>query len=104
MSDEGWGIVAVSILDVIELVTGVSSWPAAADLITAEAAEPGEPLDPAVGDIGIAVFEEDLPGRGAAQLRRGLYVGALLLVLGVSLFGAYLFWLDKKRRPRRHRS
>ena len=64
MSDDGWGIVAVSIPEVIELVTDMSSWPAAASLLTADVAGPGEPLDPAVRGIRIAVLEDALPDRG----------------------------------------
>lgn len=102
ISDEGWGIVAFSIREVAALASGLPNWPAAAELIIADATEAGaasEPLDPAIAGVHIAVLDV-LPGRGGALLRRGFYVGALLLVLSVTLFGAYVFWLDIRRELR----
>lgn len=103
IGDQGWGIVAFSIREGPALAAGLPNWPAAAELIIAdatEAAEASEPLDPAIADVHIVVLDDALPGRGAALLRRGFYVGALLLVLSVTLFGAYVFWLDVQRELR----
>ncbi len=103
ISDEGWGVVAFSIPEVTALATGLSNWPAAAELIMADATdadEASELLDPAIAGVHIAVLDNARPGRGAALLRRGFYLGALLLVLSVTLFGGYVFWLDVRRELR----
>lgn len=101
--DDTWGIVAFSIRQLLALAPALPNWPAAAEMIIADATEPNaasEPLDPAIAEVRIAVLDDALPGRGAALRRRGFYVGALLLVLSVTLFGAYLFWLDVRRELR----
>ncbi|MCZ6870561.1 MAG: ATP-binding protein [Gammaproteobacteria bacterium] len=101
--DDAWGIVAFSIRQLLALAPALPNWPGAAEMIIADATEPNaasEPLDPAIAEVRIAVLDDALPGSGAAVRRRGFYVGALLLVLSVTLFGAYLFWLDVRRELR----
>jgi len=103
IESEGWGIVVLALNQVPVLVAGAATWPAAAQVVITdgtETVEDGEPFDPAIAAVYLTFGADVLPGRGAALLRRGFYVGALLLVLSVTLFGAYVFWFDVRRELR----
>lgn len=103
MEPESRGVVAIALNLLPDVLPRSRGWPAAAEISIDTAPLPGgvgAPLDPAIPGVSIVVADASLPGGGASRLLRGFYVGTLLLVLSVTLFGAYLFWFDVQRELR----
>jgi signal transduction histidine kinase len=92
---------AEPLLSTLDVVRAASSAQGGAKLVDVRADPNGEPLGHNFPGLSVA-----FPTRDAAalaregSLQRSFYLAALLLVLSVALFGAYLFWRDVRREIR----
>lgn len=92
---------AQEVLTHVESVARVSVAPGGRLRFSVDSRGQGEPMGPELPGLGVLIpADEEAALAAALSPQRYFYFGALLVVVGVTFFAAYLFWRDVRREVR----